>query len=134
LQPRRKPCQERAAQTIHSIRVDGLADRGYRFETPSGTLLTFASSTRCIMKPKTEKRATLRPLLQTIARDNQNKKALHKRFASLYKQTKTAIKFNPHIKHLNVPLEEVKESIQLLAHGEFYGELMVKVKKQTDRE
>jgi len=79
------------------------------------------------MKAKSKKGTALRPLTETIARDTRNKRALRKQFWSFYKKTKEAVKLHPELKHLEVPLEEVKDSVQRFAHGVEFGELMVEL-------
>lgn len=86
------------------------------------------------MKRKGGKRAELRPLAEVIARDNRNKRALDRQFWSFYKQMKKAIRFNAELKELEVPLERVRESVQLCAFGIFLGIPMVEVKKPTNWE
>jgi hypothetical protein len=79
------------------------------------------------MKAKSGRRATLRPLAETIAADTRNKKALRKQFWSFYNKTKRTLKLHPELRHLEVPLEEIKDSVQRFAHGVEFGELLVEL-------
>jgi hypothetical protein len=76
----------------------------------------------------------LHPLAEALARDAQRKRALDKQFWSFYKQMKKAIRSNAELRNLEVPLEKVKESIQLAAYGMFFGVPMVRVAKPKNWE
>jgi hypothetical protein len=86
------------------------------------------------MKAKRKKQTMLYPLVEALARDAQRKRALDKQFWSFYKQMKKAIRSNAELRDLEVPLEKVKESIQLAAYGFFFGVPMVRVAKPKNWE
>jgi hypothetical protein len=86
------------------------------------------------MKTKRKTRTTLQPLSEAIAQDARNKRALDKQFFSFYKQMKKAIRSNAEMKELEVPLEKVRESIQLAAFGGAFGIPMVTVERPKDWE
>jgi hypothetical protein len=86
------------------------------------------------MKAKRKTRTTLQPLAEAIAQDARNKRALDKQFLSFYKQMKKAISSSKEMKELEVPLEKVKESIQLAAFGGAFGIPMVTVERPKDWE
>jgi hypothetical protein len=81
------------------------------------------------LKAKRRTRTAPQPLSEAIAKDARNKRALNKQFFSFYKQMKRAISFSPELKELDVPLEKVKESVKLAAHGEEFGDLLVRLVK-----
>jgi len=83
---------------------------------------------------KGKKQTLLYPLAEAIAQDARRKRALDKQFWSFYKQMKKAIKSNKELKDLEVPLEKVKESVQLAAFGRFFGIPMVTIVKPKDWE
>ena len=84
------------------------------------------------MRAKRKKRTALHPLAEVIARDARNKRALDTRFLSFYRQLKKAIRENSELKDLDVPLEKVRESIQVVAHGVLFGIPMVTVEEPKD--
>jgi hypothetical protein len=84
------------------------------------------------MKTKRKTRTAPQPLSEAIAQDARNKRALDKQFFSFYKQMKKAISSNAEMKKLEVPLEKVKESIQLAAFGGAFGIPMVTVERPKD--
>jgi hypothetical protein len=86
------------------------------------------------MRAKTKKQTMLHPLAEALARDAQRKRALDRQFWSFYKQMKKAIRSNAELRDLEVPLEKVKESIQLAAYGMFFGVPMVRVAKPKNWE
>ena len=86
------------------------------------------------MKAKRKKQTMLYPLVEALARDAQRKRALDRQFWSFYKQMKKAIRSNAELRDLEVPLEKVKESIQLAAYGFFFGVPMVRVAKPKNWE
>jgi hypothetical protein len=86
------------------------------------------------MRAKTKKQTMLYPLAEALARDAQRKRALDKQFWSFYKQMKKAIRSNAELRDLEVPLEKVKESVQLAAYGFFFGVPMVRVAKPKNWE
>ncbi|MFI5093878.1 MAG: hypothetical protein ACHQIK_10595 [Candidatus Acidiferrales bacterium] len=86
------------------------------------------------MKPKRKTRTALQPLAEAIAQDARNKRALDKQFISFYRQMKKAMSAHKEMKELEVPLEKVKESIQLAAFGGAFGIPMVRVEKPKDWE
>lgn len=81
------------------------------------------------MKTKRKMRTTLKPLAEAIARDAQNKAALETEFLKFYARMKHAMHINPELVELNVPLEKVRRSIKIAAHGMFFGTPMVIVKE-----
>lgn len=86
------------------------------------------------MSAKRKKQTLLYPLAEAIAQDARRKRALDKQFWSFYKQMKKAIRSNKELKDLEVPLEKVKESVQLAAFGRFFGIPMVTIVKPKDWE
>jgi len=81
------------------------------------------------MKAKRKIATTLRPLAAAIARDAKNKAALETEFLKFYAQIKETMRVKPDLHHLDVPLERVKKSIQIAAHGMFFGTPMVIVRE-----
>jgi hypothetical protein len=86
------------------------------------------------MKSKRKSRTPLQPLAEAIAQDARNKRVLDKQFISFYRQMKKAMTASRELKELEVPLEKVKESIQLAAFGGAFGVPMVRVEKPKDWE
>jgi hypothetical protein len=86
------------------------------------------------MKAKRKRRTAPQPLSEAIAQDARNKRALNKQFYSFYRQMKKTMSFSPELKELEVPLEKVRESIQLAAWGGSFGIPMVTVEKPKDWE
>lgn len=86
------------------------------------------------MRAKRKKQILLYPLTEAIAQDARRKRALDKQFWSFYKQMKKAMRSNKELKDLEVPLEKVKESVQLAAFGRFFGIPMVTIVKPKDWE
>ena len=86
------------------------------------------------MKAKRKTRTTLQPLAEAIAQDARNKRALDKQFYSFYKQMKKAIGSSAEMKELELPLEKVREAIQLAAFGGHFGIPMVTVERPKDWE
>ena len=84
------------------------------------------------MKAKNKRRTALLPLAEAIAKDARNKKALNKQFWSFYKQMRKAIRSNKELRHLEVPLERVKDSVTMAAWGRFFGIPLVPVTKHKD--
>jgi len=79
------------------------------------------------MKAKGKKGTALRPLAEIIASDTRNKRALRRQFWSFYNKTKKAVRLHPELRHLEVPLEQIKDSVQRFAHGVEFGEVMVEL-------
>lgn len=81
------------------------------------------------MKAKRKTRTTLQPLAEAIARDARNKKALEAQFLSFYEKMKKTMHGNTALKKLDIPLEEVKASVKVVAHGFIFGIPMVRVEE-----
>jgi hypothetical protein len=86
------------------------------------------------MNANRKRHTTLHPLAEVIAEDARRKRALDKQFWSFYKQMKKAMRSNSEMKDLEVPLEKVRESVQLAAFGHFFGVPMVRVVKRKNWE
>lgn len=81
------------------------------------------------MKAKRRARSSLQPLVETIAQDAKNKKALRTEFLSFYTRMKKAMRGKSELKELEIPLERVKKSVQAAAHGIEFGTPLVTVEE-----
>ncbi len=61
------------------------------------------------------------PIVRELLRDWRVKERLEKDFKGLYAALTKAIKANPKLKRLHVPLEKVKDDVHAASFGPFFG-------------
>ena len=78
------------------------------------------------------KQQETRPLTEVISLDAQRKSALNKEFGRFYKLMRERMTASPEMKDLEVPLERVKDAVQIAAFGLRFGIPMVTVEEPED--